>query len=233
MFCRTPVWWLRGVCIGKFLPFQSDSPWPLRPKSTTSLVWTGAVASTALITTVHFISLSDSPIEWKLHEGKDSAVFSGSRNVAGYIYKSTHVLLLLFSTVSQSLLRFTSIESVKLSNHLILCRSLLLLPSIFPRIRVGKPKSWLWASGGQCIGASASVLSMNIQGWFPLEVTGLISLVSKGLSRIFSSTIILKVSILRCSAFFMVQPSHPYKTTGKTIALTTRNFVSKVMSLAF
>ena len=140
MFCRTPVWWLRGVCIGKFLPFQSDSPWPLRPKSTTSLVWTGAEASTALITTMHFISLSDSPIEWKLHEGKDSAVFSGSRNVAGYIYKSTHVLLLLFSTVSQSLLRFTSIESVKLSNHLILCRSLLLLPSIFPRIRVGKPE---------------------------------------------------------------------------------------------
>ena len=181
----------------------------------------------------NFISLSDSPIEWKLLEGKDSAVFSGSRNVAGYIYKSTHVLLLLFSTVSQSLLRFTSIQSVKLSNHLILCRSLLLLPSIFPRIRVGKPKSWLLASGGQCIGASASVLSMNIQGWFPLEVTGLISLVSKGLSRIFSSTVILKVSILRCSAFFMVQLSHPYKTTGKTIALTTRNFVSKVMSLAF
>ena len=79
----------------------------------------------------------------------------------------------------------------------------------------------LFESGGQSIGVSASawVLPMNIQGWFPLGLTGLISLLFKGLSRVFSSTTVWK-SILWCSAFFMVQLSHPYMTTGKTIALT-------------
>ena len=74
-------------------------------------------------------------------------------------------------------------------NHLILCCPLLLPPSIFPSIRVFSNESVL-ASGGQNIGvsASASVLSMNIQGWFPLGLTGLISLQSKGLSRVFSNT---------------------------------------------
>ena len=94
--------------------------------------------------------------------------------------------------------------------------------------------NWLFESGGQSIGASssASVLPKNIQGWFPLEFTGLISLPSKGLSRVFSSTT-MKASTLWCSAFFMVQLSHPYLTTGKTIALTTCTFVSKVMSVLF
>ena len=77
--------------------------------------------------------------------------------------------------------------------------------------------SQLFTSGGQNIGASASVLPMNIQGWFPLGLTGFI-LLSKGLSRVFSNTS-SKASILWCSAF-MVQLSHPYMTTGKTIALT-------------
>ena len=92
------------------------------------------------------------------------------------------------------------------------------------------PMSQLFASGGQSIGASASasVLPMNIQDWFPLGLTGLLSLQSKGLSRVFSST--LKSSILRHSAFFTVQLSHPYMTTGKTIALTTQMSVGKVMS---
>ena len=95
----------------------------------------------------------------------------------------------LSSSVSWSFLRFMSIESVMLSNHLILCCPLLLLPSIFSRIRVFSNKS-AFASGGQSIGASASasVLPMNIQGWFPLGLIGLISLLSKGLSKIFSST---------------------------------------------
>ena len=84
--------------------------------------------------------------------------------------------------------------------------------------------SQFFASGGQSIGVSAStsVLPMNTQDWSPLGWTGWISLQSKGLSRVFS-----KASILRCSAFFMVQLSHPYMTTGKTIALT------KVVSLLF
>ena len=96
------------------------------------------------------------------------------------------------------------------------------------------PMSWLFTSGGQSIGASASasVLPINIQGWFPLGLTGLISLQSKGLSRVFSNTS-LKASILQCSAFLMVQLSHPYMTTGKTTALTIWTFVSKMTSLLF
>ena len=93
------------------------------------------------------------------------------------------------------------------------------------------PVSQLFASGGQSIGvsASASVLPMNIQDWiFPLRWTGWISLLSKGLSRVFSSHS-LKASILWNSAFFMVQLSHPYMTTGKTIALTRWTFVGKVL----
>ena len=81
------------------------------------------------------------------------------------------------------------------------------------------PVSWLLASDAQIIEAStASVLTMSIQGWFPLGLTGLISLLSKRLSRVFTSN--LKASILQCSVFFIVQLSHPYMTTGKTIALT-------------
>ena len=82
-----------------------------------------------------------------------------------------------------------SIESVMPSNHPILCCPLLLLPSVFASIRVFS-KNRLFASGGQSIGtsASASVLPMNIQGWYPLGLTGLISLLSKGLSRVFTST---------------------------------------------
>ena len=92
-------------------------------------------------------------------------------------------------TISWSLLKLMSIESVMPSNHLILCYPLLLLPSVFPSIRIF-PMSWLLASGGQIIGASASALPMNNQGWFPLELTGLFSLKFKGLSRVFSSTTI-------------------------------------------
>ena len=92
-----------------------------------------------------------------------------------------------------------------------------------------------FASGGQSIGvsASASALPMNIQDWSPLGLTGWISLQSKGLSRVFSQNHSSKISILLHSAFFMVQFSHPYMTTGKTIALTTQTFVGKVMSLLF
>ena len=133
---------------------------------------------------------------------------------------------------SQSLLKLMLIESVMLSNHFILCHPLL-LPSIFPSIRVF-PMSQFFASGGQRIGvsASASVLPMIIQDWFPLGWTGWISLQSKGLSRVFQHHS-SKASILRLSAFFTVQLSHPYMTTGKTIALTRWTFVGEVMSLLF
>ena len=96
------------------------------------------------------------------------------------------------------------------------------------------PMSPFFASGGQSIGisASTSVLPINIQDWFPLGLTGLISLQSKGLSRVFSNHS-SKTSIIQCSAFFIVQLSHPYMTTGKTIPLTRQTFVDKVMSLLF
>ena len=92
------------------------------------------------------------------------------------------------------------------------------------------PMGQLFSSGGQSVGASASVLPMNVQCWFPLGLTSLISLLFKGLARFFSSTI-RKHQFFDGSTFFMVQLSHLYITTGKTIALTIRTFVSKVMSL--
>ena len=95
-------------------------------------------------------------------------------------------------TNSRSLLKLMSIESVMPSNHLILCHSFL-LPSIFPGSG-SFPMSQFFSSGDQSIGASASasVLPMNIQDWFPLGWTGLIILQSKGLSRVFSNTIAQK-----------------------------------------
>ena len=83
-------------------------------------------------------------------------------------------------------------------------------------------------------GVSASIiqfLPMNIQDWFPLGWTGWISLQSKGLSRVFSNTTVQKHQSFRCSAFFVVQLSHSYMNTGKTIALTRQTFVGKVTSL--
>ena len=97
------------------------------------------------------------------------------------------------------------------------------------------PLSQFFASGGQSIGVSAwtSVLPMNIQDWLPLGWTGWTSLKSKGLSRVFSNTTVQKHQFFGTQLSFIVQLSHPYMTTGKTIALTRRTFVSKVMSLCF
>ena len=96
------------------------------------------------------------------------------------------------------------------------------------------PMSRFFASGGQSIevSASASVLPMNIQDWFPLGLTGLISLQSKRLSRVFSNTTVQKHQLFGAQSF-MVQLSYPCMTTGKTIALTIWTFMSKVMSLFF
>ena len=101
------------------------------------------------------------------------------------------------------LLKLKSTESMMPSNHLILCRPYLLLPSTFPSIMVFSNESALRQRCSQSIGASASasILPMNIQDWFPLGLTGLISLLSKGLSRVFSSTIVWR------HQFFGAQPS--------------------------
>ena len=130
-----------------------------------------------------------------------------------------------------SLLNFMSIELVMPSNHLRLCRPLLLLPSIFPSISL-----FYWVSSLHQV---AKVLELQhqsfqwSQGWLPLGLTGLILLQSKGLSKSLLQHHNLKASILWCSAFFMIQLSHPYMTTGKTIALTRWTFVGKVMTLLF
>ena len=123
----------------------------------------------------------------------------------------------------------SSVESVMPSNHLILCLPLLLLPSIFHSIR-SFPMSQLFTSGGQSIGASVSVLPMNTQVWFPLGLTGLISLLSKGLSRVFSNTTVGK--------FFGAQPSLWSNFSICTWllekpVLTRLTFVGKVMALLF
>ena len=116
--------------------------------------------------------------------------------------------------------------------HLILFCSLLSCPQSFSTSGFF-PMSWLFAAGGQSTGASvsASVLSLNFQGWFPLGLSGLISLLSKGLSRVFSSTAVWRHQFFSAQPFVIAQLTHLYMTTGKTITLTIQPFVSKVISL--
>ena len=107
-------------------------------------------------------------------------------------------------------------------------------PQSFPALR-SFPMSWLFASCGQSVGASASasILPVNIQDWFPLELTGLISLLSKGLSRIFSSTIDQKHQIFSTQPLLWFNSHIHIWLLEKIIALTIWTFVSKVMSLLF
>ena len=137
-------------------------------------------------------------------------------------------------TSSRNLLKLMSIESVMPSNHLILCHPLLLLPSNFPSIRVFSNESVLHIRWSKYWSFSFSISLFN-------EYSGLISFridwsdllavqrTLKSLLQHRSS----KASTLWCSAVFFVQISHPYMTTGKTIALTIWTFVSKVISLLF
>ena len=133
-------------------------------------------------------------------------------------------------TISQNSLKLMSTELVMLSNQLILCYPLLLLPSIFTSIRVFSNNSVLHIRWPKYWSFSISP-SKEYQGWFHLGWTGLISLKSKGLSRVFYSTTVQKASILQFLTFFMVQLSHPYMTTGKNIGSTMRSFAVNVMSL--
>ena len=135
-------------------------------------------------------------------------------------------------TNSQSLLKLMPIESVMPFNHLILFHPLLLLPSIFPRIRVFSnesalhirwPKYWSFSFNISPSSEYSGLISFRMDWLDLLAVQGTL----KSLLQPHSS----KTSILQCSAFFIVQLSHPYMTNGKTIALTRWTFVSKVMSL--
>ena len=136
------------------------------------------------------------------------------------------------STNSRSSLRLTSIESVMPFSHLILCRSLLLLPSIPPSIRVFSNESTLRMRWPKYRSFSFSIiLSKEIPGLISFRMDWLDLLAVQGTVQSLLQHHSSKESILRCSAFFTVQLSHPYVTTGKTIALTRRTFVGKVMSL--
>ena len=137
-------------------------------------------------------------------------------------------------TNSRSSLKLMSIESVMPSNHFILCHPLLLQPSNFPSIRVfsnelalciGWPKYWSFSFSISPSNEYSGLISFMMDWLDLLGVQGTL----KSLLQHHSS----KASILRCSALFMVQLSHPYMTTGKTIALTRRAFVDKVMPLLF
>ena len=126
------------------------------------------------------------------------------------------------------------IDSVMPSNHIILCHPLLLLLSVFPSIRVFSKESVVRISG-QSIGvsASASLLPMNIQDWFPLGLTGWISLLSKGFSRVFSNTTVQKHLLFSTQPFLWSNSHIRTWLLEKTIALTIKTFVNKVMSLLF
>ena len=134
-------------------------------------------------------------------------------------------------TVSQSLLKLMSIELVMPSNHLILCHPLFLLPSIFPSIRIFPylilrirwPKYWSFSTSSS--NEYSGLISFRIDLFDLRAIQGTL----KSLLQHHSS----KWSFLQCSAFFMVQLSHPYITTGKTIALTRWSFVGKTTSLLF
>ena len=133
--------------------------------------------------------------------------------------------------MSQSLLKFMSIESMMPSNHFILCPPLLLLPSIFPSIKVFSSKSALciswpsyWSVSISLSNEYSGLISFRVDWFELLAVQGTLKSLLQHNS---------KASILQHSAFFIVQLSHPYMTTGKTISLTIWTFVRKVISLLF
>ena len=137
-------------------------------------------------------------------------------------------------TNSQSLLKLMSIESVMPSHHLILCCPLLLPPSIFPSIRVFSDESVLHNRWSKYWSFSFSISPSNeYSGLISFRMDWLDLLAFQGTLKSLLQHYSLKASILRCSAFFTVQLSHPYMTTGKTIALTRWTFVDKVISLLF
>ena len=137
-------------------------------------------------------------------------------------------------TNSQSLLKLMPIESVMPSNHLIRCRPLLPLPSVFPRIRVFSSESVLHIRWPKCRSLSFSISpSSEYSGLISFRIDWLDLLAVQGTLKSLLQHHSSNTSILWHSAFFMVQLSHPYMTTGKTVALTRWTFVGKVMSLLF
>ena len=137
-------------------------------------------------------------------------------------------------TSSRSLLKLMSIESVMPSNHLILCHPFLLPPSIFPSIRVFSNRSVLCIRWPKYRSFSFSLSPSNkYSGLISFRIDLFDLLAVQGTLKSLLQHHSWKASVLQWSVFFMVQLSHPYMITGKTIALTVRTFVGKVMSLLF
>ena len=137
-------------------------------------------------------------------------------------------------TISQSLLKLMSIELVMLSNHLILCHHLLLWPSILPSIMVFSTELALYIRWPKCWSFSFSISPSNkYSGLIFFRIDWFHLLAVQGTLKSLLQHQSLKASIFQYSAFFMFQLSHPYMTTGKTIALTRWIFVGKVTSLLF
>ena len=209
---RVAVIWahLERFCGSKILPVNIFRKWKI--PSLTSIPYAGAAQTKK----VQFSSVQSLSYVW-LFATPWTAACQASQSI----------------TSSWNLLKFMSIRSVMWSNHLILCCSLLLLPSIFPSIRVFSNESVLrirwkkyWSFSFSISPSSEySGLISSRMDWFDLAVQGTL----KSLLQHHSS----KASILRDSAFFTVQLSHLCVTTGKTIALTRWTVVSKVMSLLF
>ena len=139
----------------------------------------------------------------------------------------------LFFTISWRLFKFVSIESLRPSNHLVFCCPVLFLPSIFPSIwvffsvlafHIRWPKYWSFSFSISPSSEYSGLISFSID-WFDLVVQGAVNSLLQHHN--------LKASVLRHSSFFLVQLSHLYMTTGKTIALTIWTFVGQVMSLLF
>ena len=137
-------------------------------------------------------------------------------------------------TNSWSLFKLMSIESVMPSNHLALCHPLLLSPSIFPSIRVFSNESVLHMRWPKFWSFNFSISSSSgYSGLIFFRMDWLDLLAVQGSLKSLLQHHNLKTTILQCTAFFMAQLSHPYMTTGKTIALTTSTFGGKVVSLLF
>ena len=164
--------------------------------------------------------------------------FSSVQSLSGVLFFATPWTAArqasLSITNSWGLLNLMSIESVISSNHLILCRPLLLLHSVFPSTTVFSnesvfhikwPKYWSFSFNISPSNEYSELISFRMDSLGLLAIQGTL----KSLLQHHSS----KASILLCSAFFIVQLSHPHMTTGKTIALTRQTFVAKVMSLLF
>ena len=135
-------------------------------------------------------------------------------------------------TISRSLLKLTSVESVMPSNHLILCHAFLLLPSIFPSIRIFSNELALWIRWPKYWNFSFSIIpSKEIPGLISFRMDWLDLLAVQGTLKSLLQHHSSKVSILQHSAFFMVQLSHPYITTGKTIALIIWTFIRTISEL--